>query len=353
MGRTSSFTAIIRNPIVGLDDVLVKVIATSVSRWDIKYRTGEVHQFYGKATGHHGGIHGRRAFPMPMQLGRDVAGEVVATGANVDGIKPGDRVVGLVHPENPASVNTMRGLGNLSTGVDLPGHTMFGGYAQYVARPQSYWIKISPALSFDQAAAAMWACSTAHHIVACRLQCAHERQCSDHRRLRRHGHRHASTGEARRRHADRHNAQRRQSRTPCNAWAQNLWLDTSAPDVLQKIREFTRGEGVDGAVEYTGATALMRLCIDAMRFGGTFCPVAGEMNEVPLRVVDLISRELNVHGVRASTRNDQRIVVELLEKGRITMPIHAVLPLVAGRRSSSTAGKRRELGGAHRFASMG
>ena len=26
-------------------------------------------------------------------------------------------------------------------------------------------------------------------------------------------------------------------------------------------------------------------------------------------------------------RNDQRVVVELLEKGRIAMPIHAVLPL--------------------------
>ena len=70
-------------PEVGAGDVLVKVIATSVSRWDIKYRTGEVHHFYGKATGHHGGIHGRRAFPMPMQLGRDVAGEVVAVGVNV------------------------------------------------------------------------------------------------------------------------------------------------------------------------------------------------------------------------------------------------------------------------------
>jgi len=104
-------------------------------------------------------------------------------------------------------------------------------------------------------------------------------------------------------------------------------VDSGAPDALQLIREFTRGEGVEGAVEYTGATPLMRLCIDAMRFGGTFCPVAGEMYEVPLRVVDLISRELNVHGVRASTRNDQRIVVELLESGRITMPIHAILPL--------------------------
>jgi hypothetical protein len=57
-------------PQVAPTDVLVKVLATSVSRWDIKYRTGEVHEFYGKSTGHHGGIHGHRAFPMPMQLGR-------------------------------------------------------------------------------------------------------------------------------------------------------------------------------------------------------------------------------------------------------------------------------------------
>jgi NADPH:quinone reductase-like Zn-dependent oxidoreductase len=39
-------------PDVGPADVLVKVLATSVSRWDIKYRTGEVHEFYGKSTGH-------------------------------------------------------------------------------------------------------------------------------------------------------------------------------------------------------------------------------------------------------------------------------------------------------------
>src|SRR5437660_12883070 len=91
-------------PDVGAGDILVKVDATYVSRWDVKYRTGEVHEFYGKATGHHhGGIGGRRAFPMPMQLGRDAAGEVVAVGAVVRGLAAGDRVVGLAHPDNPQS----------------------------------------------------------------------------------------------------------------------------------------------------------------------------------------------------------------------------------------------------------
>jgi putative oxidoreductase len=313
-------------PDVGLDDVLVKVIATSVSRWDVKYRTGEVHEFYGKATGHHGGIHGRRAFPMPMQLGRDVAGEVVSVGANVDSFKPGNRVVGLVHPENPASINTIRGLGNLSTGVDLPGHTMFGGYAQYVARPQSYWIKITPGLHYDQAAAAMWACSTAHHIVAGRLR-VHMNDnvlitgasggmgTATLQLVKLAGGKSIATT----RSIAKAEALRR-------AGADHV-VDTSASSALPAIRELTRSDGVDGAVEYTGAPSLMRLCIDAMRFGGTFCPVGGEMTEIPLRVIDLISRELSVHGVRASTRNDQRIVVELLEQSRITMPIYAVLPL--------------------------
>jgi NADPH:quinone reductase-like Zn-dependent oxidoreductase len=313
-------------PDVGCDDVLVKVIATSVSRWDIKYRTGEVHQFYGKATGHHGGIHGRRAFPMPMQLGRDVAGEVTAIGAGVHDFKAGDRVVGLVHPENSNSVNAIRGLGNLSTGVDLPGHTMFGGYAQYVARPQSYWIKIGPTVSYDQAAAAMWACSTAHHIVAGRL---HVRMNDNVLVTGASGGMGTATLQlvklaggtpiATTRNTAKAEAIRR-------AGALHV-VETGTPGALQTIRDLTHSEGVDGAVEYTGATELMRLCIDAMRFGGTFCPVGGEMNAVPLRVVDLISRELNMHGVRASTRNDQRIVVELLEGGRITMPIYSVLPL--------------------------
>jgi NADPH:quinone reductase-like Zn-dependent oxidoreductase len=156
-------------PQPGPGDVLVKVLATSVSRWDLKYRSGEVHAFYGKATGHHGGIHGRRAFPMPMQLGRDTAGEVAAVGEGVTTVKPGDRVLGLTNPENTASLASIRGLGNLSGGIDLPGHTMFGGYAQFVARPESYWIKVRSDLDLDQGAAAMWLCATAHRIVADRL----------------------------------------------------------------------------------------------------------------------------------------------------------------------------------------
>jgi NADPH:quinone reductase-like Zn-dependent oxidoreductase len=313
-------------PDVGAGDVLVKVLATSVSRWDIKYRSGEVHAFYGKATGHHGGILGRRAFPMPMQLGRDVAGEVAAVGESVTTLGPGDRVLGLTNPENTLSLASMRGLGNLSGGVDLPGHTMFGGYAQFVARQESYWIKTRGDLDLDQGAAAMWPCATAHRIVVSRLDLrmndsvlvtgASGGMGTATMQLARLA---GATVIATTRHAGKADKLRHEG-------ADHV-VDTSRDDALTSIRELTRGEGVDAAVEYTGAPALMRLCIDALRLGGTFCPVGGELSEIPLRVVDMVSKELNVRGIRGATRNDQRVVAELLDKGRITMPIHAVLPL--------------------------
>jgi putative oxidoreductase len=313
-------------PEVGPGDVLVKVLATSVSRWDIKYRSGEVHEFYGKATGHHGGIHGRRAFPMPMQLGRDVAGEVAAVGENVTAFAPGDRVLGLTNPENPLSLATMRGLGNLSGGVDLPGHTMFGGYAQFVSRPESYWIKTRSDLDPDQGAAAMWPGATAHRIVATRLKLqindtilitgASGGMGTATMRLAKLA---GATVIATTRHGGKEKGLRREGA--------DVVMVGSGEEIVKAIRDATRDEGVDAAVEYTGAPALMRLCIDALRLGGTFCPVGGELTALPLRVVDMVSKELNVHGIRGATRNDQRVVAELVERGRLRMPIHAVLPL--------------------------
>jgi putative oxidoreductase len=313
-------------PQLGPGDVLVKVIATSVSRWDLKYRSGEVHEFYGKATGHHGGIHGRRAFPMPMQLGRDTAGEVAAVGASVTALKPGDRVLGLTNPENTLTRASIRGLGNLSGGVDLPGHTMFGGYAQFVARPETYWMKVRDDLDLDQGAVAMWPCATAHRIIADRLNvrmndnvlitgAAGGMGTATIKLAKLAG----ATVIATTRYPAKEGKLKRAGA--------DVVIDSSRADAAQAIRILTNGEGVDAAVEYTGAPALMRLCIDALRLGGTFCPVGGELTELPLRVIDMVSKELNVHGIRGATRNDQRIVAELLEKGQLAMPIHAVLSL--------------------------
>src|SRR5712691_8674054 len=64
-------------PQPGPNDVLIRVRATSLNRLDVFMREGS---------------HGTSITP-PQILGRDIAGEVVQVGSEVQGLQPGDRVV--------------------------------------------------------------------------------------------------------------------------------------------------------------------------------------------------------------------------------------------------------------------
>src|SRR5256885_16910919 len=96
---------------------------------------GEVHEFYGKSTGHHGGIQGRRVFPMPMQLGRDAAGEVVAVGARGATRLPGGPGAGVTKPRKPPSLPSNPGRGHLSRGGGRSRPPTFRGRSPVVVRP--------------------------------------------------------------------------------------------------------------------------------------------------------------------------------------------------------------------------
>jgi putative oxidoreductase len=51
----------------------------------------------------------------------------------------------------------------------MPGHQTFGSYAQYVVRPEDMWFPLPSNVSFEQAALVLWPFSTAHRVVADRL----------------------------------------------------------------------------------------------------------------------------------------------------------------------------------------
>ena len=69
-------------PEPGVGEVLIKVAATSVNPVDWKIRSGEVKD--------------RLPVQFPYILGRDVAGEIVKTGAGESELQPGQKVMGLV-----------------------------------------------------------------------------------------------------------------------------------------------------------------------------------------------------------------------------------------------------------------
>lgn len=68
-------------PVAGAGEVLVKLAATSVNPIDWKIRRGD--------------LKGVMTLQFPLIPGRDVAGEVVAVGANVSAFTPGQKVMAL------------------------------------------------------------------------------------------------------------------------------------------------------------------------------------------------------------------------------------------------------------------
>jgi D-arabinose 1-dehydrogenase-like Zn-dependent alcohol dehydrogenase len=73
----------------------------------------------------------------------------------------------------------------------------------------------------------------------------------------------------------------------------------------------------------------VQLCIDTMRPGGTLVTAGADWSgaRFPIRDQDFVRLELTIRGIRGSTLNDQRVVLELLERGSIRPAIFEVLPL--------------------------
>jgi alcohol dehydrogenase len=108
------------DPVIGADDMLVRVKACGLNYFDIFVRRGMP------------GL----PVPMPWISGADVAGEVAALGANVEGWKVGDRC--MVDP---------------LTNEGMMGEEVQGGLAELCRMPKDFVIPLDPRLSFVEAAA--------------------------------------------------------------------------------------------------------------------------------------------------------------------------------------------------------
>jgi alcohol dehydrogenase len=122
-------------PELASGEVLVRVRATSLNHHDIFTRNGMP------------GI----KIPMPMIMGLDIAGEIVALGDGVSDWRIGDRV--LADP-------ITRGVGG-----GLLGETRPGGLAEYCAVPAAQLVRLPDGVDFVAAAALPVAYGTAHRMM--------------------------------------------------------------------------------------------------------------------------------------------------------------------------------------------
>ncbi len=125
------------DPVPGPEDVVLRVRACTLNYHDVFTRNGMP------------GI----KVPMPIIIGIDIAGDIVAVGSGVEGFKVGDRV--LVDP-----IDRVKG--------GLTGETYDGGLAEYVRIPAHQLVPLDDAVGYAEAAALPVAYGTAYRMMVAR-----------------------------------------------------------------------------------------------------------------------------------------------------------------------------------------
>jgi len=267
-------------PTVGAGDVLVRVRAAGICHSDVHYRAGR-----------------SRVEPLPLTLGHEVAGDVVAVGSAVSTRAVGDRVclhylVICGHCDHCAAGREQFCL----TGLML-GHFTDGGWAEYIVVPARNAVLLPDTVSYEHGAVMMCSSSTSLHALR-------KGRCTP-------GDTVLVVGAgglgmsaiqiARELGASQVIAADRDQRKL--ALAQRLGatpLDTAGltpADAADAVRALTKGRGVDVAIELVGHADTVQLALKSVAPLGRAVVVGLNDSAVPIDTYrDLIGREAELIG---------------------------------------------------------
>jgi D-arabinose 1-dehydrogenase-like Zn-dependent alcohol dehydrogenase len=135
-------------PSVGEQDILVRVRAAGICHSDAHYRAG----------------HSKMGM-MPITLGHEVAGDVELIGLQVTNVKAGERVCLHYNISCGKCHHCITGNEQFCDTVRMIGHHVDGGYAEYIAIPARNAIHLPEEISFEAGATLMCASATALHAL--------------------------------------------------------------------------------------------------------------------------------------------------------------------------------------------
>ena len=300
-------------PEIEPQEVKIRVRATALNRLDLYTREG------GRGL--------RREFPPPLILGGDCAGDVVEAGSQVNGFKPGDRVV--VNPrlscqQCPACLS---GRDDLCPRSRFIGSAIDGSYAELVAVPAANIHLIDEAVSYEQGAAMPTTFLPVWNMLMRRLQLKPWETVLVLSAS-------AGVGTAAIQVA-KNVIGAKVIATTSNpekaAKASDLGADAvinyNEEDIADRVRELTSGTGVDAVVDHVGADFFPK-AFSALRPGGRYgiCgATTGLRTELHLGL--LFSQQKEIYGVFMGTKEDMREIVAVLNQGGIRPAIDRSFPL--------------------------
>jgi threonine 3-dehydrogenase len=128
----------IADPVIGINDVLVRVRYTGICGTD-------VHIFEWDEWA-------RKTIPVPMAIGHEFVGEIVAVGANVNDFYPGDIVSGEGHVVCGRCRNCLAGRRHLCASTQGVGVNRPGSFAELISLPMTNIWRHNPGIDQEVAA---------------------------------------------------------------------------------------------------------------------------------------------------------------------------------------------------------
>lgn len=298
-------------PLPGPTEVLLRVGACAVDRFDLAIRAGVR----------------ERAASLPHILGHEIAGAVVQVGSRVDGLKEGDRVASTLYLVCGRCRWCLRGRETICEnfgghiGVNVP-----GGYAEYVVLPARNLVPIPDELGFAEASILANAVGTPHHALASRMNLQpgdrlvvtgagggvglHAVQLG---RMLGAAVMAVDIGQAKLEAAARFGA--------------DITVDPATVELGQAIRDWTEGVGADGVLELVGP-ATMHDTLNGLAKGGRMVIVGSHTGkEWTIDPGDVYRNEWEIRGARNVSADELRTVIDLVRRGMVTPVIDQRRPL--------------------------
>jgi propanol-preferring alcohol dehydrogenase len=296
-------------------EVLLKVLAAGVCHSDIHIRSGVYDLGDGKQLNM-----GERGVKLPLTMGHETVGEVVALGPNASGVKPGDRR--LIYPwiGCGACAVCARGDENLCTKPRSLGVFLPGGYADHIVVPHArYLLDIG---DLTPAQAAPYACSGVTTYSALRKidPAVLEREpivilgagglglmCLT-----------ILTAMGGRAIVVDIDAKKRDVAHQAGALAT---VDGAARDAVQQLQA-AAGGAIWAAIDFVGAPATAQLALDSLAKGGKLIVVGLFGGQITLGLPTLPLRAITVQGSYVGNLAELRELMALVHRARIaSIPI--------------------------------
>jgi len=291
----------IPTPTPGSGEVLIKVVACGVCHSDLHLALGEWDLL-------------RPITKLPLVLGHEVTGSVVAVGEGVTGFNVGDRVgAPWLHWTCGECEFCLMERETLCSKQQVTGCTVDGGFAEFISAKASHIAKLPDNLSFEETAPLLCAGLTVHSAMKKSEVRAGQKVAI----FGVGGLGHLAIQLAKARGAEviavDVTDDKLELARECGA---DITINAATAQAHREIKKATGG-GAHVVMVTSGSRAAYDTALRSIRKAGTLAIVGMAPDPVPLSTVAMVSGEYRVVGSAVGSREDLREVLRLAAEGKV------------------------------------